>query len=425
MAAISVSGLKALADIYSRTSCPRCEGFGYTHDVPDRHDKPEKTRCKKCSSCKVCDGSGVVTGKIQCKTCKAKGFYHPNNSGIRDHNTPENVRCGDCLECRDCQGLGVVSANKATASAAAAPTPKPKPATNPLGGAPLLGPIQAPLEAPPTKAETAEKIASLLTGVDEPSLEALGLQPTACFRCEGKGWKHESGAKHDKGPARCKRCVDCKLCNGFGKIVGKIPCDTCKAKGFIHASTERNHDAPEALRCFFCIDCTTCHNTCAVPSPEAVAARKQHQKGRRTGAFGGEQESVQPAVAPSIPQIPMPPMLPVVIVTLKDGTQVPSVRIPGVGIVPAEQVTRMKIPMVPPTMALPGMMPGGPPGAPAPPGMIGMPGMPGDPTQQTQSQVHTAAAPMRQEPSPKPLPAQPTTTLNLAQREAVLRDVWG
>jgi hypothetical protein len=49
-----------------------------------------------------------------------------------------------------------------------------------------------------------------------------------------------------------------KVCSGKGKLQGRAKCEDCNGAGFTHSSTEREHGAPENLRCFFCKNCTPC-----------------------------------------------------------------------------------------------------------------------------------------------------------------------
>lgn len=96
-----------LADISSRSACPRCDGFGFIHSSVDRHDKPPNQRCKKCVDCEVCETSGITVGVVKCFRCSAKGFYHSPNAP-QPHQFGEFVKCFDCLDCKDCLGVGVL-----------------------------------------------------------------------------------------------------------------------------------------------------------------------------------------------------------------------------------------------------------------------------------------------------------------------------
>jgi hypothetical protein len=58
-----------LADINSRTACPRCDGFGFIHASVDKHDRATSLRCKKCIDCSVCETSGITVGVIKCLKC--------------------------------------------------------------------------------------------------------------------------------------------------------------------------------------------------------------------------------------------------------------------------------------------------------------------------------------------------------------------
>ncbi|KAJ3304826.1 hypothetical protein HDU76_005114 [Blyttiomyces sp. JEL0837] len=503
-----IDGFKALADMNSRSSCPRCEGYGFVHDSPEKHDKSDlKVRCKKCNACKICSGSGVVMGKVPCKPCKARGFLHPPSVHLREHPGQESIRCGDCIDCRDCKGQGVIDKRALQKKLqqqqqqqqqqqgnrqSQAPLIPGFPGAAPgfPGGAPLMMngmPVPIPIGMPgamnvnPNGGDDDGKnsVSSGERGSGEFEREDGGLgtgdnaglpeelfRPCTCPKCDGKGFKHESSSKHDKGPLiRCKTCVNCKACTGTGKVQGKTSCPTCTTKGFIHASTDRGHDAPEKLRCFFCKDCPTCKGVGVVETPEiaearerkrladkaaaaalAKAQRRAAKEAAKTNAANQQQQQQlmmmmmmsmmmsqnnpngagagssntngsngaipppPPGPPPGAPAALMapPPVLPIVMVTHPDGTRVPSVNLPGVGIVPATQIMSMKVPMVAPAGAA-GTVVNGSTGIPLAPGIGNV----------NASGIGTATVP-----GPPPGPP-PLSAAVASQREAVLRDVWG
>ncbi|KAI8893778.1 hypothetical protein BC833DRAFT_624558 [Globomyces pollinis-pini] len=298
---------KVLADIDNRAACPRCEGLGYVHSSVEKHDKAPTLRCKRCADCFVCDGSGVTMGVLKCKRCQAKGFIHKSNAPA-PHKVSEFVKCFDCEECRDCNGKCVLDkarieelrkfahlqvknrkANAKSTGGKAGPfiqlankslgpgltvIPPLVPTNTPYGsgGFPFvpfidpanLHPHMMGILGIPITEEVLKIMQQLTTGpgkeVDQRQqvLEMLA-QKVKCPKCEGLGFKHESSTKHDRKPnERCKTCAVCKGCTGSGLVSGKQACSVCNMKGFNHQSTERSHDVPAHLRCFFCKDCYKC-----------------------------------------------------------------------------------------------------------------------------------------------------------------------
>lgn len=419
--------VKELSDIASRTSCPRCEGFGWVHDTLEKHDKPDsKTRCKRCSNCAVCEGSGVVTGKLPCKPCKSRGFIHPVSTHLREHNTLESIKCSDCIECRECFGEGVVSAKKSASKIKSSSSGS---ATKTTSASQTARPVSLAIDpSNPTSSLPTEKTPTQVDKVDfevlaaEITPEELGISPSACPRCDGRGWRHESSIKHDKAPStRCKNCTSCKCCQSLGKLLGKTTCPSCSALGFTHDSQERSHDAPIHLRCFFCKDCRTCLSLGVVDSKELMMARKAwvvRQKRKRREMVRAlkadekakqlrdqQQMGLQQQGHGMTPHVPVPPALPVVMVKQGDGTLVPSVNIPGVGLVPAEQVLRMKIPMAPASVIpLSTVMPSGSDAS------VSLQSLPGVTTLGSSSDKEAQSTP---------------GGMDIEEREAVLRDVWG
>ncbi|KAI8615979.1 hypothetical protein BC830DRAFT_241692 [Chytriomyces sp. MP71] len=82
---------------------------------------------------------------------------------------------------------------------------------------------------------------------------------SACPKCDGYGYIHDTLDKHDKPDrrTRCKKCNDCQVCSGSGVVVGKAACRTCKARGFIHAGSTR-HTINEFVMCEQCLVCKDC-----------------------------------------------------------------------------------------------------------------------------------------------------------------------
>lgn len=68
-------------------------------------------------------------------------------------------------------------------------------------------------------------------------------------------------------------------CMGTGSVVGKRPCGDCQMRGFVHHSTEREHDVGPGLRCFFCMNCVNCGGV----GLEEIRKPKEASK-RRLGA---------------------------------------------------------------------------------------------------------------------------------------------
>jgi hypothetical protein len=111
-----------------------------------------------------------------------------------------------------------------------------------------------------------------MAGMVCPPVGGMGAQP--CFKCQGKGWCHESSMTHDKAPdQRCFFCKDCNGCGGTGAISGggmgmgmggmmggAQRCFKCQGKGFCHDSS-MTHDKGPGDRCFFCKNCNSCGGT--------------------------------------------------------------------------------------------------------------------------------------------------------------------
>ncbi|KAJ3176908.1 hypothetical protein HDU85_006505 [Gaertneriomyces sp. JEL0708] len=80
---------------------------------------------------------------------------------------------------------------------------------------------------------------------------------TTCPRCKGVGTTHTTDTKCTK-PPKCRYCVVCRGCGGKCTVIGSEHCSDCATRGFVHPETAPSHDAPDGLRCFFCLDCKTC-----------------------------------------------------------------------------------------------------------------------------------------------------------------------
>ncbi|KAJ3217995.1 hypothetical protein HDU67_006895 [Dinochytrium kinnereticum] len=495
----------------SRTSCPRCEGYGFVHDSIEKHDKNDaKVRCKKCSPCR-----GVVVDKLPCRPCKSRGFLHPPSVHLKEHSAPDHMRCPDCIECRDCVGLGALDRKPPKQKQKQQQQPQqptaPLPPTSSQYPQPLIpgimpwngGQKQHAVVAPPAVAsnlfapvvwgqqqqqqggyvqaslggERKGRAGSVSSRGSEGSMDGTiytedYLRAAPCPRCDGRGWKHDTSSKHDKIPTvRCKNCAACKACHSSGQVHGKIACPSCETKGFVHASKERDHDAPEKLRCFFCKTCPQCVGLGIVDNPavaeqerlkakirareEARAAKKkakelaeamaaatadatggapplvteqqqqqllmmavgmmlQQQQRAATTGVALPQPSLQmlmtaaAAASGVVPPIPMPPVLPVWMMPHPHaaahgelGKTLHVAGIPGVGYVPAEQLLRMQVPM----------LPGGV--APVPPAFAA-------------AQANALAMAQRNGPMHGMMGGPPQQVSQpLVQRDAVLRDVWG
>ncbi|KAI8850934.1 hypothetical protein BC829DRAFT_137182 [Chytridium lagenaria] len=150
---------------------------------------------------------------------------------------------------------------------------------------PLVNPFAPVMWPQPTQVDS-KRPPSIESGKSDDSLDAKAtiyteeyLKPTSCPRCDGKGWKHDTSSKHDKIPSvKCKNCAACKACHSSGQVHGKIACPDCETKGFVHASKERDHDAPEKLRCFFCKNCPRCLGIGIVDNPAVAEAERVKER---------------------------------------------------------------------------------------------------------------------------------------------------
>ncbi|KAI8926013.1 hypothetical protein BC831DRAFT_400492 [Entophlyctis helioformis] len=347
--ATTLDELRLLADMSSRGACPRCSGFGFIHTSVEKHDRPGTLRCKRCIDCKVCDGSGVTIGVVGCKRCNARGFIHSARAA-QPHTLPEQTKCFDCEECKDCKGEcvldpkrlqelkkhrdhqqstqpasglssgGIGSSGGGTTvvqitnrntlfslSPNVLTLPPMVPDLPHLSDANaqtrwsvqpalihphMMGVLGVPIDETIYAAMLSVTAASVPVGDAAHPYKRKTLVSTdetagPCPRCDGAGFRHDSSVKHDrKKGEKCKNCTACKVCNATGKVVGKRACPTCDTKGFVHGSTERDHDAPQHLRCFFCKDCATCRGSglisvstsSASPSPSRPMLRRPEDR---------------------------------------------------------------------------------------------------------------------------------------------------
>ncbi|KAJ3025131.1 UNVERIFIED_CONTAM: hypothetical protein HDU68_007443 [Siphonaria sp. JEL0065] len=387
----------ALTNMNARSACPKCDGYGYIHDSVDKHDKPDrKTRCKKCNDCNICSGSGIVVGKSACRTCKARGFVHPSGAAQK-HPSNDLVACVECVECKDCiNGIPRSIAKNLPRMIPNQPeNPLEPPSTANLvklddngmlparakstlvGSSPFFDSLFSS-----TSAHFQQNRKNLQSRHQTPAQTLVSMNADAAFseilkktidcpRCLARGWRHESTDKHDrKENVRCKTCANCKGCAGKGKVdEDKVPCTDCNLAGFLHPTAEddplRPHDAPSHLRCFYCQVCVTCKGiglTTAVkveePKNDSPSQKPPLLFNPAAGIVPGlpvfpatpqiAPPQTQPIVQPGPPNIPTPPMLAVVMVRSPDNPeiQIPMVDLPGIGLVPAEQILKMQVPMV-------------------------------------------------------------------------------
>ncbi|KAJ3077015.1 hypothetical protein HDU98_009416 [Podochytrium sp. JEL0797] len=355
--------------------------YGYIHDVVDKHDKPDrKTRCKKCSDCNICSGSGIVVGKTVCGKCKARGFLHP--SGAKNKHPPnELISCIECVECKDCvKGIPHHLA-KHYPKAEVVMNQGERPKSTLVGSSPMFESLfgsdsahyQGNKKSTQQKHQTAQQTLVNVTGGD--NFSEIVKKMIDCPRCTARGWKHESTAKHERNEkTRCKNCVNCKACLGKGKVQeNRTPCTDCNLAGFIHPATDtRPHDAPDNLRCFYCQICQSCNGL----GVKTIKLQKSPQKpppplpplinpltGLPMPPPTGMPSAQQPRQQQPPPNIPAPPMLKVVMVVSPENpdVQIPMVEVPGIGLVPAEQIMKMSVPMV----VMPTISPPRPPASPA------------------------------------------------------------
>merc|ERR1719204_2937787 len=92
--------------------------------------------------------------------------------------------------------------------------PQPAPFGNPCGMGMGAGMAPAPWGNPATPWGNPCGM-----GVAPPVVVVEERGPQRCFKCEGKGFCHDSSMDHDKGPdERCFFCKSCDACGGRGAI---------------------------------------------------------------------------------------------------------------------------------------------------------------------------------------------------------------
>eukprot|EP00439_Symbiodinium_sp_Y106_P026680 s1628_g3.t1 len=168
-------------------------------------------------------GSSHSSHHEYCYKCEGRGFRH--NSSM-NHNERPDKRCFFCEDCDACRGRG--------------------------------------MHASPRHHHGSHHHHHGHGGGFMDTLGFGGRQE--CFKCEGKGFFHDSSMNHDAGPnSRCFFCKDCSGCKGRGHIEAATPwskhgqmCTHCHGHGFVHESS-MNHDKARDEKCFFCKDCRKCH----------------------------------------------------------------------------------------------------------------------------------------------------------------------
>lgn len=184
------------------------------HNSSEPHTKKGRhERCEYCVGCSTCSGAGVLEGKLPCKKCRARGFYHSSRaSGV--HDQPSHIRCWHCKTCQDCRGRGALT-------------------------------IQTMPMARPTSPILAQ--------------ESVPEKRSSCPRCHGEGFFHDLYAEHiPRKPGQkitCPGCSSCIACDGHGVVVNKTGCKECGAKGFSHQNKSQEHDNDPEKRCFWCRNC--------------------------------------------------------------------------------------------------------------------------------------------------------------------------
>uniref|UniRef100_A0A7S2K7C0 Uncharacterized protein n=1 Tax=Zooxanthella nutricula TaxID=1333877 RepID=A0A7S2K7C0_9DINO len=196
--------------------CFRCGGKGFRHEGTLDHDGHSGERCFGCENCQLCRGSGRLEpphrgGPRPCSSCSGRGFRHA--SAMR-HDGAADQRCLFCAPCGDCAGQGA-----------------------------------APCGMPAARAR----------GADGAEACDSSSQPP-CFRCAGRGFRHESRMDHD-APAdeKCFWCKSCQMCGGTGSITlgGASACAICGGTGFCHWS-RIGHSKARDVKCMWCKDCVAC-----------------------------------------------------------------------------------------------------------------------------------------------------------------------
>eukprot|EP00746_Dinoflagellata_sp_MGD_P007869 gnl/MRDRNA2_/MRDRNA2_115660_c0_seq1.p1 gnl/MRDRNA2_/MRDRNA2_115660_c0~~gnl/MRDRNA2_/MRDRNA2_115660_c0_seq1.p1 ORF type:complete len:276 (-),score=54.20 gnl/MRDRNA2_/MRDRNA2_115660_c0_seq1:232-981(-) len=170
--------------------CYKCEGKGFCHDSNMDHDRSWNEKCFFCKTCDGCGGSGTLkeedsnggwggwnTGGVhhkRCFKCEGKGFCHDSSM---DHDKPWHERCFFCKDCNACGGSGHLTEESSG-----------------WGGR-----------------WEEERI-----GFCRPQGRDF---KERCYRCEGKGFSHDSSMDHDKPwDEKCFFCKECHTCRGRGYV---------------------------------------------------------------------------------------------------------------------------------------------------------------------------------------------------------------
>jgi len=252
--------------------CFKCRGNGWAHTSDMPHDKGENEKCFFCKDCDACGGSGAIAGgtttvqqvgmpaigggmmggsvagwnpnamcdgiraeercqwlqrergmagqqaqqqvmsefpgafgsggmmggmgmapvAVQtsqalqpCFKCSGNGYCH--NSSM-PHDKGPNEKCFFCKSCDACAGSGAIQGGTTTVQQVGMPG-----MGYGMGGA-MVAQNQG--------------LQYLVTIGDSP-----------CFKCDGKGFAHDSSMPHDKGPdEKCFFCKSCTGCGGSGAI---------------------------------------------------------------------------------------------------------------------------------------------------------------------------------------------------------------
>jgi len=224
-------------------ACFKCQGKGFMHTSSMNHDKGPHEKCFFCETCDGCGGSGRIQGQTTvvqqvqpvavvqpmgmvqpvggmgmmggmggcqmaapvvvaapgigmggmggatvqtsqglqpCFKCNGNGFCHESSM---THDKGPDEKCFFCKSCNSCGGSGAIQGGTTTVQQ--------------VGGMGGMG----------------------MMGGGAVVATTQGLQP--CFKCDGKGFAHESSMGHDKAHnEKCFFCEDCSGCGGSGAIEG-------------------------------------------------------------------------------------------------------------------------------------------------------------------------------------------------------------
>ncbi|KAJ3382242.1 hypothetical protein HDU84_004415 [Entophlyctis sp. JEL0112] len=164
-----------------------------------------------------------------------------------------------------------------------------------------------------------------------------------CPKCLGKGWNHDSTTKHDKNAKlRCKACTTCKVVKAKSEKI-KFPARTAIFKGLYILRPMK--DPMMRLRtcgAFTAKFANPAMVEVPVTLPPMLPQLSPVVPAQMSPPMSSQQISASPA------NIPAPPVLNVVMVKSADdpGKQIPMVELAGIGLVPAEQIIKMTVPMV-------------------------------------------------------------------------------